>query len=157
MTTIIIYVMTSDPRYFFQHTTKFRPTWQQTLESISSRSLGFLKSWHSIVVVAIPLVCVALYFNTWRCWEKYAILLPTISTNSTGSSQVVPLMKLDGKRAVQTLVNQSENIEASEVVSQLQKEDVDGNLREFLHLYLHGLFEKDPTAGKDYHGLQVFF
>lgn len=83
--------------------------------------------------------------------------MPTISTNSTGSSQVVPLMKLDGKRAVQTLVNQSENIEASEVVSQLQKEDVDGNLREFLHLYLHGLFEKDPTAGKDYHGLQVFF
>lgn len=64
-------------------------------------------------------------------------------------------MSLDGKRAVQLLVNQSDRIQASEVVSQLQKEGADDKLRKYLHLYLHDLFEKDPTAGKDYHGLQV--
>lgn len=69
--------------------------------------------------------------------------------------QVVPLMTLNGKRTVQMLINQSDSIEPSEVVSQLQKEDTDGKLREYLHLYLHMLFEKDPTAGKEYHGLQV--
>jgi hypothetical protein len=69
--------------------------------------------------------------------------------------KVVPLMRLDGKRAVQLLVNQSNRIEPSEVVSQLQTGEADENLRKYLHLYLHGLFEKDPSAGKDYHGLQV--
>jgi hypothetical protein len=64
-------------------------------------------------------------------------------------------MRLDGKRAVQLLVNQSNRIEPSEVVSQLQTGEADENLRKYLHLYLHGLFEKDPSAGKDYHGLQV--
>jgi hypothetical protein len=69
--------------------------------------------------------------------------------------KVVPLMRLDGKRAVQLLVNQSNRIEPSEVVSQLQTGGADENLRKYLHLYLHGLFEKDPNVGKDYHGLQV--
>jgi hypothetical protein len=69
--------------------------------------------------------------------------------------KVVPLMTLNGKRTVQMLINQSDSIEPSEVVSQLQKEDTDGKLREYLHLYLHMLFEKDPTAGREYHGLQV--
>jgi hypothetical protein len=41
------------------------------------------------------------------------------------------------------------------VVSQLQTGETDENLRKYLHLYLHGLFEKDPNAGKEYHGLQV--
>ncbi|XP_024396785.1 vacuolar protein sorting-associated protein 41 homolog [Physcomitrium patens] len=69
--------------------------------------------------------------------------------------KVVPLMELNGKRAVQMLINQSDSIDATEVVSQLQKEDVKDKLREYLHLYLHSLFEKDPTAAKEYHGLQV--
>ena len=69
--------------------------------------------------------------------------------------QVVHLMRLNGKRAVQMLINQSDSTDATEVVSQLQKEDEDGTLREYLHLYLHSLFEKDPTAAKEYHGLQV--
>lgn len=64
-------------------------------------------------------------------------------------------MRLNGKRAVQMLINQSDSTDPSEVVSQLQKEDKDGKLREYLHLYLHTLFEKDPTAAKEYHGLQV--
>lgn len=29
------------------------------------------------------------------------------------------------------------------------------DLRKLLHLYLHGLFEVDMTAGKEYHGMQV--
>ncbi|CAM6008740.1 unnamed protein product [Sphagnum balticum] len=70
-------------------------------------------------------------------------------------NKVVPLMRLDGKQAVQLLVNQSNRIEAFEVVSQLQTGETDENLRKYLHLYLHGLFEKDPNAGKEYHGLQV--
>ncbi|CAK9872351.1 unnamed protein product [Sphagnum jensenii] len=70
-------------------------------------------------------------------------------------NKVVPLMRLDGKQAVQLLVNQSNRIEAFEVVSQLQTGEPDENLRKYLHLYLHGLFEKDPNAGKEYHGLQV--
>jgi hypothetical protein len=65
-------------------------------------------------------------------------------------------MRLDGKQAVQLLVNQSNRIEAFEVVSQLQTGETDENLRKYLHLYLHGLFEKDPNAGKEYHGLQVY-
>ena len=69
--------------------------------------------------------------------------------------QVVHLMRLNGKRAVQMLINQSDSTDPTEVVSQLQKEDEDGKLREYLHLYLHSLFEKDPTAAKEYHGLQV--
>lgn len=69
--------------------------------------------------------------------------------------KVVHLMRLNGKRAVQMLINQSDSIDATEVVSQLQKEDQDGELRKYLHLYLHSLFEKDPTAAKEYHGLQV--
>jgi hypothetical protein len=70
-------------------------------------------------------------------------------------NKVVPLMRLDGTQAVQLLVNQSNKIEAFEVVSQLQTGETDENLRKYLHLYLHGLFEKDPNAGKEYHGLQV--
>lgn len=65
------------------------------------------------------------------------------------------MMRLNGKRAVQMLINQGNSIDAAEVVSQLQKEDAEGELREYLHLYLHTLFEKDPTAAKEFHGLQV--
>jgi hypothetical protein len=86
-----------------------------------------------------------------------------VESSTRGSShghinmlQVVHLMRLNGKRAVQMLINQSDSIDATEVVSQLQKEDQDGELRKYLHLYLHSLFEKDPTAAKEYHGLQVF-
>lgn len=88
-----------------------------------------------------------------RNWE--GVYVDPVSYEFIKMLQVVPLMELNGKRAVQMLINQSDSIDATEVVSQLQKEDVKDKLREYLHLYLHSLFEKDPTAAKEYHGLQV--
>ncbi|KAI5078208.1 hypothetical protein GOP47_0005879 [Adiantum capillus-veneris] len=69
--------------------------------------------------------------------------------------KVLPLMQLDGKRAVTLLVQHLSGIPPVEVVSQLQRAGADNKYRHLLHLYLHELFEKDPNAGKDFHGLQV--
>jgi thiosulfate reductase cytochrome b subunit len=66
-------------------------------------------------------------------------------------------MTLDPKRAVALLVQQREFIKPSEVVSQLQKAENNSTYRYLLHEYLHALFEKDPHAGKDFHGLQVIY
>ncbi|CAM6096608.1 unnamed protein product [Calypogeia fissa] len=67
--------------------------------------------------------------------------------------KVVPLVRLDAKRTVSLLIQQSNRITAAEVVSQLRKS---GNDQRFLlHSYLHALFEKDPNAGKEFHNLQV--
>lgn len=62
-------------------------------------------------------------------------------------------MKLNAKRTVALLVQQSDTISASEVVGQLKKAGPDQ--RQLLHSYLHALFEKDPNAGKDFHNMQV--
>ncbi|BBN13096.1 vacuolar protein sorting-associated protein 41 [Marchantia polymorpha subsp. ruderalis] len=67
--------------------------------------------------------------------------------------KVVNLMKLNAKRTVALLVQQSDTISASEVVGQLKKAGPDQ--RQLLHSYLHALFEKDPNAGKDFHNMQV--
>jgi hypothetical protein len=64
-------------------------------------------------------------------------------------------MLLDATRGISLLVQRRENIPPSEVVSQLQKAGADKKYRHLLHRYLHELFEKDPQAGKDFHGLQV--
>lgn len=97
--------------------------------------------------------------------------------------QALPLLKLDAPRAVSMLVQHRSDIPPSEVVSQIQHEmrrqkraatavPTGGNgsvgsqadskagrtrrdVRKLLHLYLHGLFEVDMTAGKEYHGIQV--
>eukprot|EP00249_Psilotum_nudum_P017659 c26429_g1_i1 orf=295-3261(+) len=68
---------------------------------------------------------------------------------------VLPLLKLDGKRAVSILVQHRSEVCSSEVVSQLQKAGTEEMYRHLLHLYLHELFEKDPNAGRDFHGLQI--
>ncbi|KAL2623253.1 hypothetical protein R1flu_003458 [Riccia fluitans] len=67
--------------------------------------------------------------------------------------KVVNLMKLDPKRTVSLLIQQSDTISASEVVGQLTKGGPDQ--RHFLHAYLHALFEKDPYAGREFHDMQV--
>lgn len=69
--------------------------------------------------------------------------------------KALPLMQLDGKKGVVLLVQHRNNIPPAEVVSQLQKAGTDNRYRHLLHLYLHELFERDPNAGKDFHGLQV--
>eukprot|EP00250_Pteridium_aquilinum_P016332 c23054_g2_i1 orf=454-3357(-) len=69
--------------------------------------------------------------------------------------KALPLMQTDGKKAVALLVEHRNNVPPSEVVSQLQRAGADNKFRHLLHLYLHELFEKDPNAGKDFHGLQV--
>ncbi|KAH7276323.1 hypothetical protein KP509_39G002800 [Ceratopteris richardii] len=69
--------------------------------------------------------------------------------------KVLPLLQLDAKRGVALLVQHLSTIPPVEVVSQLQRSRADGKYRHLLHLYLHELFEKDPNAGKDFHGLQV--
>ncbi|MCO5553723.1 hypothetical protein L7F22_007249 [Adiantum nelumboides] len=69
--------------------------------------------------------------------------------------KVLPLMQLDGERAVALLVQHLSGIPPAEVVSQLQRAGTDSKFRHLMHLYLHELFEKDPNAGKDFHGLQV--
>lgn len=68
--------------------------------------------------------------------------------------QVVQLMKIDCKRAVQLLIQQRDFITPFEVVSQLMASE-DGS-RYFLHLYLHSLFEANPDAGRDFHDMQVY-
>lgn len=69
--------------------------------------------------------------------------------------KALALMTLDPKRAVALLVQQREFIKPSEVVSQLRKAENNSTYRYLLHEYLHALFETDPHAGKDFHGLQV--
>jgi hypothetical protein len=71
--------------------------------------------------------------------------------------KALPLMTLDPKRAVALLVQQREFIKPSEVVSQLRKAENNSTYRYLLHEYLHALFENDPHAGKDFHGLQVIY
>lgn len=74
----------------------------------------------------------------------------------SGRAQVIPLMELDGKRAVSLYIQQSDSIPASEVVPQLLKAAKnDEQFKPLLHSYLHALFEKDPNAGKNFHYLQV--
>lgn len=65
------------------------------------------------------------------------------------------LMNLDLKRAVVLLVQQRKFIPPSDVVSQLLKFGNDKAHRLYLHEYLHALFETDPNAGEEFHGLQV--
>jgi len=48
-------------------------------------------------------------------------------------------------------MNHLDRIPVSQVVQQLQKE----NCNEYLHLYLHTIFIKDPHLAVDYHALQV--
>lgn len=69
--------------------------------------------------------------------------------------QVVQLMMLDCKRAVPLLIQNRDLITPSEVVSQLLNARNKSDIRYFLHLYLHSLFEVNPHAGKDYHDMQV--
>lgn len=69
--------------------------------------------------------------------------------------QVVQLMMLDCKRAVSLLLQHKDLITPSEVVAQLLNARIKCDLRYFLHLYLHSLFEVNPHAGKDYHDMQV--
>lgn len=71
--------------------------------------------------------------------------------------QALPLMQLDGKIGVALLVQHRNSVPPAEVVSQLQRAGTDSKYRQLLHLYLHELFEKDPNAGKDFHGLQVLY
>ncbi|XP_024023783.1 vacuolar protein sorting-associated protein 41 homolog [Morus notabilis] len=69
--------------------------------------------------------------------------------------KVVQLMMLDCKRAVSLLLQHKDLITPSEVVAQLLNARIKCDLRYFLHLYLHSLFEVNPHAGKDYHDMQV--
>lgn len=69
--------------------------------------------------------------------------------------KALSLMQLDGKKGVALLVQHRYAVPPYEVVSQLQKAGTDEKYRYLLHLYLHELFEKDPTSGKDFHDLQV--
>ena len=64
-------------------------------------------------------------------------------------------MLLDGTKGVSLLVQRRDNIPPGDVVSQLRKAGTDKKYRHLLHRYLHELFEKDPSAGKEYHGFQV--
>eukprot|EP00252_Welwitschia_mirabilis_P005003 TRINITY_DN1539_c0_g1_i1.p1 TRINITY_DN1539_c0_g1~~TRINITY_DN1539_c0_g1_i1.p1 ORF type:complete len:997 (-),score=210.12 TRINITY_DN1539_c0_g1_i1:238-3228(-) len=69
--------------------------------------------------------------------------------------KVLALVTLDAKRAVTLLVQHRDMIRPSEVVTQIQKGGRNDTLRYALHTYLHELFEADPHAGRDFHGLQV--
>ncbi|KAF3455143.1 hypothetical protein FNV43_RR05591 [Rhamnella rubrinervis] len=69
--------------------------------------------------------------------------------------KVVQLMMLDCKRAVPLLIQNRDLITPSDVVSQLLNARNKCDVRYFLHLYLHSLFEVNPHAGKDYHDMQV--
>lgn len=71
--------------------------------------------------------------------------------------QVVELMTLDSKRAVQLLILHRDFIPPSEVVGQLIGASKKCDEKYLLHLYLHSLFEIDPQAGKEFHDLQVVF
>ncbi|MBA0557963.1 hypothetical protein Golob_015004 [Gossypium lobatum] len=69
--------------------------------------------------------------------------------------QVVQLMMVDCKQAVNLLIQNRDLIAPSEVVSQLLNTRNKCDSRYFLHLYLHSLFEVNPHAGKDFHDMQV--
>ncbi|CAM8892626.1 unnamed protein product [Rhodiola kirilowii] len=69
--------------------------------------------------------------------------------------KVVQLMMLDCNRAVNLLVQQREIITPPEVVSQLLHAKYKCDSRYILHLYLHSLFDVSPSAGKDFHDMQV--
>lgn len=70
--------------------------------------------------------------------------------------QVVQLMMVDCKQAVNLLIQNRDLIAPSEVVSQLLNTRNKCDSRYFLHLYLHSLFEVNPHAGKDFHDMQVW-
>jgi vacuolar protein sorting-associated protein 41 len=64
-------------------------------------------------------------------------------------------MILDSKRTVHLLIQHRDIIPPYEVVEQLLHTSINCDKRYLLHLYLHGLFEIDIHAGKDYHDMQV--
>ena len=63
------------------------------------------------------------------------------------------LINIDLKRAVVLLVRQRKFIPRSDVVSQLLKFGNDKKHKLYLHEYLHALFEIDPNAREEFHGL----
>ncbi|GJN01348.1 hypothetical protein PR202_ga18609 [Eleusine coracana subsp. coracana] len=69
--------------------------------------------------------------------------------------KVVNLMILDSKRTVYLLIQHRDIIPPYEVVEQLLHTSKNCDKRYLLHLYLHGLFEIDIHAGKDFHDMQV--
>lgn len=70
--------------------------------------------------------------------------------------QVAQLMMIDCKRAVPLFIQHRDIISASDVVSQLIAAKNKCDYRQFLHLYLHSLFESNPHAGRDFHDMQVY-
>lgn len=79
--------------------------------------------------------------------------------------RVAQLLSIDEDRAIQLLMDQYDEIPASTVVPSIQAEQADAqqagdssqaeDWRRKLHHYLDQLFQKDQTAGADYHSLQV--
>ncbi|KAH6814682.1 vacuolar protein sorting 41 [Perilla frutescens var. frutescens] len=69
--------------------------------------------------------------------------------------KVAQLMMIDCKRAVPLFIQHRDIVSPSDVVSQLMAAKNKCDYRNFLHLYLHSLFESNPHAGKDFHDMQV--
>ncbi|KAL2507031.1 Vacuolar protein sorting-associated protein 41-like protein [Forsythia ovata] len=69
--------------------------------------------------------------------------------------KVAQLMMIDCKRAIPLLIQHRDLITPQDVVSQLTAAENKFDVRYFLHLYLHSLFESNPHAGKDFHDMQV--
>ncbi|XP_057781883.1 vacuolar protein sorting-associated protein 41 homolog [Salvia miltiorrhiza] len=69
--------------------------------------------------------------------------------------KVAQLMMIDCKRAIPLFIQHRDIISPSDVVSQLMAAKTKSDYRQFLHLYLHSLFESNPHAGRDFHDMQV--
>ncbi|KAL6499759.1 Vacuolar protein sorting-associated protein 41 [Orobanche gracilis] len=68
--------------------------------------------------------------------------------------KVAQLMAIDCRRAVLLFIQYRDIISPSDVVSQLTAAKNKCDYRQFLHLYLHALFESNPHAGRDFHDMQ---
>ncbi|XP_022752633.1 vacuolar protein sorting-associated protein 41 homolog isoform X2 [Durio zibethinus] len=122
-----------------------------------------VKSWPPVIYSALPVIsAIEPQLNTSSMIdalkealaELYAIDRQYEKAFSL-FADVVQLMMLDCKHAVSLLIQNRDLITPSEVVPQLLSAGNKCDLRYFLHLYLHSLFEVNPHAGKDFHDMQV--
>ncbi|KAG6415143.1 hypothetical protein SASPL_122545 [Salvia splendens] len=70
--------------------------------------------------------------------------------------KVAQLMMIDCKRAISLFIHHRDIVSPSDVVSQIVAAKTKCDYRQFLHLYLHSLFESNPHAGRDFHDMQVY-
>lgn len=83
------------------------------------------------------------------------VLVVTFFDQSYLVLQVAQLMMIDCKRAISLFIHHRDIVSPSDVVSQLVAAKTKCDYRQFLHLYLHSLFESNPHAGRDFHDMQV--